>query len=166
MMSDERPSPALRLLHGVQAMYAEIGAILAPPGTTLYCAQCGHEEPLTAEAAARYTAEGWPKHCGRTMLRARMADRPDLAALLEQLQPLDERALARWAANALDEDDDELGDDYVPTLTLMEVMDGWRCGWTVQPDEATEWTIYAEGRTPLAAAQALLDKMRETTDGD
>jgi len=86
---------------------------------------------------------------------------PDtLEDLLQRLAALGEQALERWAAQQREEDDEfELSEDYVPWLTLEEGLDGWICGWRVQPDEASEWTIRADGRTPLAAAQALLTLM-------
>jgi hypothetical protein len=71
-----------------------------------------------------------------------------------------DEALARWAAENLE--DDELSDDYVPWLTLEEQRGwGWFCGYRIRHDEASEWTIKATGDTPLAAARALLALMED-----
>lgn len=82
----------------------------------------------------------------------------DLNHLLVYLAGHADAALQRWADQQLLEDDEfELNEDYRPWLTLeRNSYDwNWQCGFRVQPDEATEWTIVASGTTPLAAAQAL-----------
>lgn len=38
---------------------------------------------------------------------------------------------------------------------------GWGCGWLMQPDEAAEFVIEANGRTPTEAARNLRTKMIE-----
>jgi hypothetical protein len=106
---------------------------------------------------------GEPGSLGRSLARdvLILTGEPDLAALLQQLQPLDEDAKERWDAKQAEEYEDyEPDSDLLPWLALVELNDDWRCGWQHQPDEATEWTIFADGPTPIAAAQALLALMQ------
>ena len=95
----------------------------------------------------------------------------NLEQLLIQLASLTERAQQIWEAeqradedNEIDEDDefDFDGDDRI-WLALVQNRRVWHCGWQCQPDEATEWALMAEGATPLAAAQALLEHIQEPT---
>lgn len=84
-----------------------------------------------------------------------------LDELLTRLAGLTPTAQARWEAQQREDDE-----DYAPIdeeslwLTLERDLNGvWLCGWRVRSDEATVWAIHVAGRTPLAAAQALLDEL-------
>lgn len=57
---------AVGILERAENMYQEIGEILADE-RGLICRDCGFQLPLSAADAARYTARGWPKCCGRQM---------------------------------------------------------------------------------------------------
>jgi hypothetical protein len=83
-----------------------------------------------------------------------------LEALLITLARRYPEALEIWAAAEREEDDEfEPDDDVMPWLSLEEANQGWECGYRIQPDEASEWTLVASGTTPLLAAQALLAKI-------
>lgn len=86
----------------------------------------------------------------------------ELELLLAQLANLKQEALETWADLQREEDEDfELDEDYVLWLTLEEAWPHWECGYRVRPDEATEWTLVADGPTPMTAAQALLTKIKK-----
>jgi hypothetical protein len=86
----------------------------------------------------------------------------NLEQLLIQLVGFTAEAQARWLVQVRDELEDEdhiLDGDLF--LGLQINHDGtWSCGWLLQEDEPTEYTIVAEAATPLAAAQALLAKIQ------
>ncbi len=91
-----------------------------------------------------------------------MSQVPDLNNLLQRLASMVERAQAIAQASpdysAYDELDFE-GEHQI-WLGMECAPDGtWRCGWLMQPDEATDFVIEATGTTPLTAAQALLKRM-------
>lgn len=61
----------------IRAMYAAIGAAVAPPGSTLHCVMCGAERALSPDDAAHYTRHGWPRCCGRVMRVAQPHEREE-----------------------------------------------------------------------------------------
>lgn len=83
---------------------------------------------------------------------------PDLEKLLNELVGLTEKAHEQYnAENEAEDEDWELNEDEDPWLSLEHTGadNTWRCGYVVRPDEANEWTIYADGKTPTMAAQEL-----------
>lgn len=47
-----------------QAIATDLGKL----GGVLRCKVCGYEEPITNTSLKLYLAEGWPTHCGKTMV--------------------------------------------------------------------------------------------------
>lgn len=91
---------------------------------------------------------------------------PDtLETLLLQLASMKEIAQQIVAAEYDDEyepDDFDWDGENRIWLGLEQSNDGgWGCGWLMKPDEATEFVLEASGRTPVEAALALKEKMRE-----
>ncbi len=48
-------------------IHSAIAGDVWPHGGRLTCQICGYSRPFTVEEAARYLAQGWPKHCDVTM---------------------------------------------------------------------------------------------------
>jgi hypothetical protein len=93
--------------------------------------------------------------------------------LLQQLAGMTERAQQIWEEEYRADEDNEVDDDTVfdfdgehrMWLGLEQDVNGlWACGWLMRPDEATEFVLAAHGRTPQAAAQALLEDIVESTE--
>lgn len=81
-----------------------------------------------------------------------------LESLLKELANLTEEAHEQHNTKREQEDEDwEVNEDEDPWFSLehLPYTNTWRCGYRVRPDEATEWTFYGEGSTPLLAAQEL-----------
>jgi hypothetical protein len=58
---------AEQIIRRVSGMHDAIGASLDQFGGVLRCETCGRVSEMEAGAAGRYTAKGWPSHCGYTM---------------------------------------------------------------------------------------------------
>lgn len=88
-----------------------------------------------------------------------------LDTILRRLAELTPQAQQRYEAETYDEDTPDILIEQV-WLSLEEWYDGgtWRCGWRVKPDEATEWTIHADGFSPTEAAAKLLREMGRSGD--
>ena len=55
-----------RIMSNIQNMYTDIGSSLDASGGVHRCKVCGYEIPHMPGDGARYTAHGYPKHCGKT----------------------------------------------------------------------------------------------------
>lgn len=81
-----------------------------------------------------------------------------LEALLQHLATHTSTAQRRWNAfqHATSQSGTYNDDPVWVQLEQRATIGGWRCGYVCQPDEYTIWTLFADGVTPTAAAQALL----------
>lgn len=162
-MSDLTPEQQALVLAAVRRFIAATHCIacgreviqFVQVGRSCYAEPCGcRQGQMKAAAMNRRRAE--------TLEKQEMTTKPDLDALLQRLADMNEEAQERYEQEQGQEEGER--EEYEPIWFSLEQYGHhtWRCGWRVRPDEATEWAIKAEGRTPVEAA-VVLRKLMENS---